>query len=209
MRPLTFLFSLSVMLVAFAAGTDLAKAQPLANRTNLNAFDSCGQHIAIQAGKHFPVGRVDILVDSSRDAYLLAGPLFRVEHAREEQSITSPGQPASSTSGICSAHLEAAEVQYTLLSSGQLRRSAKMQASFVLRDAMSPKIVWSGSIADSVIDSIRCEDVTHVESPNIPATIAPNPCTEHAGVFSSLLEPLVLAGASAVIVLLLFTVRSQ
>ncbi|HET7153384.1 MAG TPA: hypothetical protein VFJ29_06430 [Candidatus Kapabacteria bacterium] len=189
-----FAFSLIV------AAATVTQAQTKGIRTNLQMLDSCAQIITAATCAHFPQGHTDIYVDSTRDAFLISGKLFRAAHALEQGN--------NAPSAACKVHVLDAGVQYKKLGDQGLVRTARMQVAADLRDGAG-RSLWSDALTAQVSDTVQCDDVASLESPNVAATRAPNPCTEDAGAFSSVLEPIILAAASATIVLLLFTVRSQ
>ncbi len=164
-------------------------------------LDSCAHSIAVGACTHLLPGHTDIYIDSTRDAFLISGQLLRAAHALENGKNTATGE-------ICKAHVLDASIRYTKIGEGLLLRTAQMRVAIDIRDSTG-KTTWSDAFAAQLGDTVQCDDVVNLENPNVAATHAPNPCTEEAGAFASIIEPVILAAASATIVLLLFTVRSQ
>ncbi len=84
-------------------------------------------------------------------------------------------------------------------------RTVSVEFAGKVVDNRSGVIVHSTNMIRSVSDTIDVSDIARLESPGIPATRGVLP---QEGFFSSLLEPLVMMGAVAVAVFLLFRIRS-
>ncbi|HZV13411.1 MAG TPA: hypothetical protein VFA55_09375 [Candidatus Kapabacteria bacterium] len=189
-----------IIIIAFATVT-ITNAQLKGKKANLALLDSCAHGIAVGACAHLSPGHTDIYIDSTRDAFLISGQLLRAAHALESGKNAATGD-------ICRAHVLDAGIQYKKIGDQILLRTAQMRVAIDIRDSTG-KTRWSDALSAQLSDTVQCDDVANLESPNVEASRAPNPCTEEAGAFSSIIEPVILAAASATIVLLLFTVRSQ
>jgi hypothetical protein len=206
MRQLIFW---AVVVALVIAGNCFVDGQSEKILTNAQELDSCANMIITNARTHFPPGHMDVYVDSSRDAFFITGPLFRAARAVENQGHNSGTQLVSAVAAICRAHVETAAIRYKKIGEETVLRSAEIQTAVDIHDATTAIILWSDVLSASIADTIKCGDIAKLESPDIPATHAPDPCAESAGVFSSIIEPVIFAAAAATIVFLLFTTRSQ
>lgn len=168
--------------------------------TNRTLLDSCVARVVRSAAAHWGASRVDVRIDSSRDAVLIAAPAFR---AASERGGTIPAAE-------CRVRLTEAETRYRATGDDRIVRSVSVRAAFSLFAPGSATLAWAGEESSSAADTIRCGDVVTVErGEGIPAAHAADPCVDEASALTSLIEPLVLAVASATIVVLLFTIRGR
>ncbi len=91
-----------------------------------------------------------------------------------------------------------------LLGKRKTERTVSTVISGNVRDAKD-EIVFAGSLSRTFRDTVRVGELTELENPAIPFTRGEPP---EGGFFDNVLEPLVLIGASAVVIYLFFTVRS-
>jgi hypothetical protein len=78
-----------------------------------------------------------------------------------------------------------------------------MQAKLV--DKQTGILMVNKEFREVMVDTVRMAEIPTLEDPNVPQTQGTRPSE---GFFSSLAEPLIMLGAVAVAVYLLFTVRS-
>lgn len=83
-------------------------------------------------------------------------------------------------------------------------RKIEVAVSANIRDARD-EVLFAGSLSRGFSDTIHVGDLPDLEIPSIPLTQGEPP---EGGFFDSVLEPLIIIGASAVAVYLFFTVRS-
>ncbi len=193
-----FLSPVFTVLCALLVTGIAAQAQvPPTNRTLL---DSCVSRVVRNVAAHWGTSRIDVTIDSSRNLALLAAPLYKAAAAHGGQGDGTE----------CRAHITEAQTYYKALGDDRVARTVSVRVAFALRSARVGGIDWANEETAAMSDTIRCGDIVAVErGEGIPAAHAPDPCVEEASALTSIVEPLVLAVASATIVVLLFTIRGR
>lgn len=175
-------------------------AQAQAPATNRALLDSCIGKVVRAASAHWDADRIEVIVDSTRNAVLLAAPLFRAAAAH--------GGAGNGTE--CRGRVTEAETHYKTIGDDRVVRTVSVRVAFTIRAKHLGGIDWANEETAAIIDTIRCGDIIGVErGEGIPAAHAADPCVEEASALTSLIEPLILAAASATIVILLFTIRGH
>lgn len=168
--------------------------------TNRTLLDSCVQTAIREAAKHWGLSRMDAIVDSSRDAALISAPFYRAMSA----------MGGNGDGRTCRARVSNAETKYRTIGDDRIVRTVAVNIMFEVRSPRIGPLEWAGETGGVIEDTLRCGDIAFVErGEGIPAAHAPDPCLEESSLLSSLVAPVVLAVASATIVILLFTIRGQ
>ena len=92
----------------------------------------------------------------------------------------------------------------SFLGKRKTERTIEVAVSANIRNARG-EVLFAGSLSRAFSDTIHVGDLPDLEIPSIPLTQGEPP---EGGFFDSVLEPLIIIGASAVAVYLFFTVRS-
>jgi len=86
-----------------------------------------------------------------------------------------------------------------------IEREAVVNVSGKVYRGSDGKVLWGNNLVCTKRDTVRFDDIHTLENPNIKLTHAYLP---DEGIFSSIIEPLLVIAASAIIIFLFFTVRS-
>ena len=149
---------------------------------------------------------VRVLVRPVESAWYVEGPLLRAfaEHGRFPTLSLSAGREVDI--GLLTAKVEYANVRgHGFFAQRVLDRTVRVEFTGKIVDTRSGTIVVNRDFAGSARDTVEFSELERLESAGIPGTHGVVPAE---GFFSSILEPLVMIGAVAVAVFLLFRVRS-
>lgn len=108
--------------------------------------------------------------------------------------------------GVSGLQVEYSHVRRNgLFGSEIVDRTIRVAISARASERVSGKLIGIKDFAEFFVDTIETEEVALVENPNIAITHSPLP---GGGLFSSIVEPLIILGSVAIGVFLLFHVRS-
>jgi hypothetical protein len=196
-----------VLLVAVVTVSVHAQSPP----TNRVRLDSCIRRTVQAASTHWGTGHFDINVDVSSSSMLLSSALWQA---------TKEGVQ-SGTTGLIGKRLHArvtkASTTYVAIGDDRVSRTVSFGAAFEVHGeimeahSLTPDaLLWAGEQESSVTDTLECGSLALVEQPDdIPALHGADVCASASNAFSGIVEPVLLAIASATIIILLFTLRGH
>jgi hypothetical protein len=194
------------MLLLLASWPLQTAAQQLHPPTNLEVMRVLVDSLASESAGVIPRGAsVAVVLRPDEVVWYLEPALRGVMGGRD---LTRPLDSADVTAeyGVTDLRVEYIEPRRDGLFGDRLmtrRVTAALSVRIVRR--VDGGVLYAGEGRRAAVDTVLVEDQERLENPTIALTRAPAP---GEGFFTSLLEPLVLIGALAVGVYLLFTVRS-
>lgn len=164
-------------------------------------MDTCIRRTINDAVPHFGDGKMELKVDESPSSSLLSGRLFQ---AMQRNVATG------SIDKSVHARVTKADTRYVSVGSDRIARTITFGAAFEVHTVPRGELVWAGETGSTITDTVDCGSIPLLERPDdLPALHAADPCASEAGAFSSIVEPVLLAVASATIIILLFTLRGH
>jgi hypothetical protein len=122
--------------------------------------------------------------------------------------LSSPGSEGRGVSidiGIVEAKVRYGKTfRESFLGGGKTERTISTIVSASVRNLQN-EILFAGDVSREYKDTVNVSDVSDLENPSISCTHGEPPDSDF---FDELLEPIIIVGASAVVVYLFFTVRS-
>lgn len=205
-RPLRFLL-LALLLLLLFGGT--ASAQP----GNLERLEECAQVISDSLLNRFPVSTpLCIQVARHPAAWVMEEALVRSATARGMR-IAACDSGAQSSAGTVTLAITAIGMEYRAIDpDDSLERDARIEANAILSPASSGGASGERSVASYVAvrrDTVGADETTRIEGSGYDFAKGNVPTRSSSGIWKKLVEPAVVLGASVVMVILLFTVRSQ
>jgi hypothetical protein len=177
--------------------------------TNLNVMRSLAETIGFRVGESIGTAGADsagLLVHPQETAWYVEGSLIR--------GLTKSGiKIIGFGHGVAEIELAlgALEVQYSdpwksgFLGASLVERAITVSISSLVRFRTPGESTAVEDMVEAFKDTIELDQITMLENPNIPATRGTIP---EEGFFTNPAEPLIMLGAIAVAVFLLFHVRS-
>lgn len=86
-----------------------------------------------------------------------------------------------------------------------VEREASVRVSGKVYRVGDGKVLWGNTVGRTQTDTVRIDDMPNLEDPSIKVTHADLP---EQGIFSSVIEPVLVIAASVIIIFLFFAVRS-
>ncbi len=177
-------------------------------RSNLSIFQLLARDLGRRMGENI-VGEdsasVTLILRPIDQAWILQGALT--------EGLTSVGRKSIIHDGDVSAECTISDMGVTYEESRRssmfgerlVDRVVNLRIQALIADRRSGKVLNSAEYATSARDTIEVSVISKLEDPSIPATRGAVP---REGFFSTFAEPIIMIGAVAVSVLLLFHVRS-
>ncbi len=177
-------------------------------RSNLSIFQLQARELGRQMGESLggeDSASIEIILRPSDQAWILLSALT--------QGLSNGTRKAVLRDGDISAEctISAMGVSYeegrrpSLFGERVVDRIVQLRIQALIADRRSGKVLSSAEYATSSRDTIEVSDISRLEDASIPATRGEVP---REGFFSTFAEPMIMIGAVAVSVLLLFHVRS-
>jgi hypothetical protein len=189
--------------------TGLALPQDGAPATNIRAYQILSSRIGDSLNAEIPAGdslRVLLTVKPEGTAWLVQGGIGQALQNRKRLVVVSMPAAFQVDMGILEMRVEYANARTEGMFTGKLvDREVLLNMTARMVDLRSGTVVGSREYREAVRDTVLISEVPTLEDPNVPVTQGTLP---GEGFFTSLVEPLVMLGAVAVAVYLLFTVRS-
>jgi len=200
-----FVFLLTVAMPLGAAGQDTSKFLP----TNLQCFQTLVTEIADSvAGISVPSDSpsIHLIVDPADIRWFLQDAVMQSFRTRGWRTAIPDSARFTGSVGLVRMLVTYANVRRIgLLGTKVLDRKIQITAMTRLEDNRRDLVLWSGERSTEFSDTIELSDIESLEHPSIPATHGSIPAE---GFFFGWVEPLVIIGAIAVALFLLFTVQS-
>jgi len=198
---------LAVLLLA--AASPCAAQEDVSVTTNLRAYQllatRIGDSLSAQIREADSV-RVLLTVKPDATSWLVQGGIAQGLQKRGHSVVVAMPAAFQAELGILELHVAYGNVRAEGLFTGKVAdRDVLVNTNARLVDQRSGVVVLNREFRETLRDTIRVSDVPMLEDPNVPVTQGTPP---GEGFFSSLVEPLIMLGAVAVAVYLLFTVRS-
>ena len=199
------------VLVLLSAVTLSARAQDTVESppTNLRIFQTLAVQLAdtlASVVSHVDSASVSVRVYPGDVVWFLHEPTTRPFLAKGFKLMLADTARYGAELGAIEMHVRYSNLRRTgIFGSHILDRSVSMTGALQLLDRRSGSILLAGDRAASYSDVIEVSQVESVEHPALPVTHGTVPAEDF---FSGLAEPLVIIGAIAVAIYLLFTVRS-
>ncbi|MBP1647858.1 MAG: hypothetical protein H6Q32_839 [Bacteroidetes bacterium] len=177
--------------------------------TNIRVYQHLSTRIGDSVSAHIPERdslRILLSVVPEGSAWLIEGGIAQAFRERGYTVVVAPPAEYEAELGVLEMRVVYGEVRSDGLFSGNVvDREVHLSASAKLVDRRSSVLTVSREFRQTSVDTVLVSEIPQLEDPNIPITQGAPP---GEGFFSSLAEPLILLGAVAVAVYLLFTVRS-
>lgn len=177
--------------------------------TNLRTYQMLARRIGDSLGALIPQGdslRLLLSVKPEGSAWLVAGGIV---HALQSDGYTVVmAQPAAyfAELGVLDMHVAYDNVRRDGLFGAKIvDREVTLNIGARLVEQRSGMLIVNREFRQSVRDTVEVSEIQQLEDPYVSVTQGNLPAE---GFFSSLAEPLIMLGAVAVAVYLLFTVRS-
>ncbi|MBI4534802.1 MAG: hypothetical protein HY708_00900 [Ignavibacteriae bacterium] len=175
--------------------------------TNLEIIRTLARQVGIRISRTIPQDdSVRIVVMPRESAWYVETPLLQALREKGILVTGSSSAPLNAEFGFGEARVEYSNLRRDgFLGTKLLDRKVTLFLSARAVDLRTGSILTASDFEESKIDTIALSDLTVVENPNLPITRGVLP---REGFFSNFAEPLILLGAIAVAVFLLFNVRS-
>jgi hypothetical protein len=196
-----------VFSIALACAQEEVRESPVL--TNLEVMRTLAGRVGAYVGGTLAAGdssSVTVTILPKESGWYIEGA-FLAELAKKglHTTSTAPGRYAANI-GISDARVEYSDIRReSFLGPKTLNRKVYLQLSAKVTDQPAGTLILAKEFQEVSLDTIRLSDIERVESPHLPVTRGKIP---GEGFFSNFAEPLVLIGAIAVAVYLLFSVRS-
>ncbi|HCV42615.1 MAG TPA: hypothetical protein DGH68_03955 [Bacteroidetes bacterium] len=179
----------------------------LPQATNLEIIQMLGRQVGDSVVSVLNSGdSVRVMVRPSQTAWFVRGVIMQAVEGGGCIPTESLSSPVEMDIGLMSANVEYTNIRRTGLFGGKIiDRLVRVSFAANVVDKRTGMVLLNGNLTRSSSDVIEVSEVSRIENPGIPETRGVLP---EEGFFSFLLEPLVVVGAIAVAVYLLFHVRS-
>jgi hypothetical protein len=196
---------LAGLLLAFQSGI----AQQEGPTTNIRAYQILAGRIGDSLNASIGTGdsvRVLLSVRPDGSAWLVDGGIAQALQEGRRTVVVMPPADYAADLGILEMHVVYRNARSEGMFSGKIvDREVALNMSAQLVDQRSGIMTLNTEFREALIDTVRVAEIPTLEDPNIPFTQGTPP---GEGFFSSFAEPLIMIGAVAVAVYLLFAVRS-
>lgn len=177
--------------------------------SNIQAFQLLAERIGDSLNAQIPDRdslRVLLSVKPESTAWLVQGGISRALQKRGHIVVVATPAEYQAELGIMEMHVAYGNAHTTGLFSGKVAdREVLLIVSARLVDQRSGVVTVNKEFQANVRDTVYVSEIPTLEDANVPVTQG---ALSGEGFFSSLVEPLIMLGAVAVAVYLLFTVRS-
>ena len=184
-------------------------AQPDVPTTNMRAYQFLAGKIGDSLNAQLPAGdtsRVLLSVKPEGTAWLVQGSIGDVLQQSGHKVVVNLPAVYQADLGIVEMHVGYVDVRTDGMFGGKLvDREVVLNMETRLIDQRSGVVMLSRQFRQELHDTVSLSAVQTLEDANVPVTQGTVP---GEGFFTSLVEPLIMLGAVAVAVYLLFTVRS-
>lgn len=180
----------------------------LSQRSNLEQIQQCARTLADSVLMPFADGdSLRLVVVEHPAGWLIDGQFLEAAADRGLRVTDSPAAPALTVAvtGLGIEYLETEESD-RLLRRASLVLNTIVPAVAGIRGSSSR---IAGMFATALVDTIEASQAVALESPGYPFSKGMVVSTASPGFWGKIVEPVVVLGASVVMVILLFTVRSQ
>ncbi|MEO8168792.1 MAG: hypothetical protein ABI623_11125 [bacterium] len=205
MRKIPVIYFFGLFVVTARVFSQDAKEIP----TNFEVIRSLAKQIAIDALRQSKIespGSIDLSVYPKETAWYVEGSVGEGFQSLGFNLRKDTAATIAATFGLSDARIEYSNVRKDgFFGSKLVDRLVEVQLTGKFTDKLNGNIVWSSDNKQSAIDTIVLSEINRIENPNIAITRGNLP---REGFFSNFAEPLILLGAIAVAVFLLFSVRS-
>lgn len=153
------------------------------------------------AASHWSKGPLEVNIDPSPNSTVISSMLWQaVKHGVAQGSVEQR----------LHARVTNVQTKYISIGNDRIARTVTFGAAFDVQAVPGGNLVWAGEPESTITDTVDCGSIPLLERPDdLPALHAIDPCAADAGAFSSIIEPVLLAAASATIIILLFTLRGH
>jgi hypothetical protein len=177
--------------------------------TNIRAYQILASRIGDSLNAAIPETdsmRVLVAVKPDATSWLVLGGVAEALHKRGRTVVVALPAAFEADLGILEMQVAYGNARTEGMFSGKIvDRDVMLSMSARLIDQRSGVVMLTREFRETMRDTIQVSQIPMLEDPNVPVTQGTLPAE---GFFSSLVEPLVMIGAVAVAVYLLFTVRS-
>lgn len=199
-------YVLSLLIAAVPVFSQEMKETP----TNLDVIRSLAKQISVDAVRQTqmdtPGGNVDLSVVPKETAWYVESSVGEGLQSLGFVVRQDTAVPLAAEFGLSNARVEYSNVRKDgLFGSKVVDRKIEIQLTSKFTDRKTGSVLWASEKAQSVVDTIELSEINRVENPTIAITRGTLP---RESFFSNFAEPLILLGAIAVAVFLLFNVRS-
>lgn len=202
--------SLALLLAGLLLGTaQPGTAQESSSPTNLEVYRLLASRIGDSLNSRIPSRdsvRVLLSVRPEATAWLWQGEIAQALQKDGRTIVVALPALFQAELGVLEMRVAYGNVRTEGLFRGKVAdREVLLRVAATLVDHSSGAVTLSQEYREALRDTIHLSEIPGLEDPNVPVTQGALP---QEGFFSSLVEPLVMLGAVAVAVYLLFTVRS-
>jgi hypothetical protein len=196
-------------LLLFASGVPCVAQDDVSAMTNMQAYQRLSARIGDSLSAAIPTGdsaRILLSVKPEATAWLTTGGVAQqLQKAGHIVVFASPWKYQADLA-IIEMRVTYRNVRKEGLFSGKVAdREVLLNVGARLIDQKSGTLTLNRELRQILRDTVELSEIPSLEDPNVSVTQGVPP---DEGFFSSLVEPLILLGAVAVAVYLLFTVRS-
>lgn len=195
----------SLLIVAAPVFSQEMKGTP----TNLDVIRSLAKQIAVDAVRQTKIdtsGNVDLSVFPKETAWYVESSVGEGLQSLGFGVRQDTAAPLAAAFSLSDAWVEYSNVRKDgLFGSKLVDRKVGIQLTSKFTDRKTGSILWASGKTQSAVDTIELSEINRVENPTIAFTRGTLP---RESFFSNFAEPLILLGAIAVAVFLLFNVRS-
>jgi hypothetical protein len=197
------------LLLGLLLASESGLAQGEGATTNIRAFQLLATRIGDSLNANIATKdsvRVVLSVRPEGSAWLVEGEIARALQEGGRTVVVSPPGNYAAELGVLGMHVVYRDPRSEGLFSGKVvDREVTLDMQAKLVDQQTGILVVNKEFREVMVDTVRMAEIPTLEDPNVPQTQGTRPSE---GFFSSLAEPLIMLGAVAVAVYLLFTVRS-
>jgi hypothetical protein len=177
-------------------------------QSNLSIFQTLARDLGSEIARDLPLadsGSVALILHPQDRSWIVQGPIADALMAAGRRGMLKDGDvTAECTVSAMGVRYENSR-RDSFLGERLVDRIVDLRLEALITDPHSGRIIHSGTYSRSVRDTIPISAIPHLEEGSIPATRGTLP---EEGFFTWLAEPLILIGAVAVSIYLLFHVRS-
>ncbi len=177
--------------------------------TNLDVIRLLAKQMTVDAVRQTRIdspGKIDLSVFPKETGWYVEGSVGEGLQSLGFVVRQDTAAPLAAAFGLSDTRIEYSNIRKdSFFGSKLVDRMVEIQLTSKFTDRRTGSILWASEKAQSIVDTIELSEINRIENPTIAITRGTLP---REGFFSNFAEPLILLGAIAVAVFLLFNVRS-
>jgi hypothetical protein len=205
---------LFVLTILLCVGCSQSQGQPstvVQAKTNWELLEGVVSHLTreiVNGVELRPHEQVLLRVGKSENSWMVENKLIDVLRGAGADVFVSSGSKSDSMTigefNVLDLKLQYIRV-FEIREEKCVEREASVRVSGKVYRVGDGKVLWGNTVGRTQTDTVRIDDMPNLEDPSIKVTHADLP---EQGIFSSVIEPVLVIAASVIIIFLFFAVRS-